>query len=686
MELTLSLFVFLFGVLTWIPFLNGVYGQDQVAQLYVVDRSKKGDYVFYKDSPVAAIGHYFHTILMLSFFNKYNSKAFYWIMCIYCSISTVILFWIISILFGLLSATIGSILFSIYIVSPRLDGNWAPFEQLLPLPLFGSILCILFFNDNNSTLYIFLGGILFGYSVLIKQIAVVYLPGFLIMVMSTGFMFSHLLTFLSGFFIANLIPALFYLFRHNAFLEYFISNWLFLIPSAINPKKYNKFYPKHMVRGEIDSQFIKQRISHNSLSLLPLIFLSIIGIIIVFKINFSFFIFGLFVCFFSSIITIFMRKTFFPHYWLNTVPWLVIFSCFGMSEIIKGSILSSPFSAVTLSSLLSVALLFSYAIYVDKNYYVLSKDPYQFLRKVWGEEMVKKYKIEKKIGEYIKETTNHNDKILLCNWAPHILFYSDRTNFTPETCLYTEDFLELYSKEKPSYYDYINTIFKFKIINNLKKRKNIFKEGYPEIIVFGNGTINIDGFEDLTGMNYSLDENLEGYPLFRADLELTELLALFRESNSDNIQKEYCTNLQELIGNNNSTEAFSLIKKYLKTDPSNESYLLLLADCLINIGKHKLLFNFIKKIIEKHLILYNCKLSLLNKVGESLFVQNKYDDAEKTFQNVLKLDSKNITALNNLGVILHNQNKKSEAINNFQKVLELDPNNKDAIANLSTIC
>ena len=87
MDLLLSFSVFLFAILPWLPFLNGVYGHDIVSAIYSLDKNKKGEIILYKDTVNASIGHFFHIMFLLKFWDKYNAKAFYTIMCVYCAIS-----------------------------------------------------------------------------------------------------------------------------------------------------------------------------------------------------------------------------------------------------------------------------------------------------------------------------------------------------------------------------------------------------------------------------------------------------------------------------------------------------------------------------------------------------------------------------------------------------------------------
>ena len=141
----------------------------------------------------------------------------------------------------------------------------------------------------------------------------------------------------------------------------------------------------------------------------------------------------------------------------------------------------------------------------------------------------------------------------------------------------------------------------------------------------------------------------------------------------------------EMINTKDLDGALKTLKGTLESEPSNEEYLTLFGDLLIDMGKHKLLFNFVKRLVENNLVRDETKLKLMNKVGESFSHQNRFSDAVNAFQNVLQFEPNNVTALNNLGFVHFNQNRKREAIEYFNRALEIDPNNDDVIGNLEAM-
>ncbi|GJQ59902.1 MAG: hypothetical protein SCALA701_27030 [Candidatus Scalindua sp.] len=373
------------------------------------------------------------------------------------------------------------------------------------------------------------------------------------------------------------------------------------------------------------------------------------------------------------------------------VPWLAIFAGIGLSEIIQSSFRVGHPTLFTLIGIPVVILLFIDAVRVDKKYYTLSKDPYQFLRKVYGQGLVNGYKLWSEIGRYIKRTTKEDDKILICGWAPHILLYSDRTHFTIENNLYTEDYLDIYNQENPTYLEFLNRIYKFKSFKIIKQRENVFHNGYPEIIVFAEGKADIDGFEKLTGIKYSFEISICGLmPIFRADLELTELMACFEKPKNRSIQKREGRDptkdkFLDSADPQDWDTALEISKQLLVTDPYKIEHLLTLGECLIGSGNYKLLFRFYNRLIDKKLVSIGTRLELLGKLGEAYCYQDKFKEAEETFKDILKLKPDNPTVLNNLGFVYSRQGNNGKASICFRKALELDPYNEDATANLEQI-
>ncbi len=684
MEYYLSISVFVFGIITWIPLINGVLGHDVASVVTWVDHCRKEKEHIYYGTPTVSIGHLFHLMVLVKFFGKYNAKAFYSIMCFICSVGSVAIFHVINHEAGLFPAVLGSMLFSAYIASPRLEGNYGPFEQLLPLPLFASILCCFCSFSTGSLLLIILSGMLYGYAILIKQTAVLYLPGFYFIVTGTGHSVHSQLLFLSGCIATNVIPMLYYWIRHKAFWKYFATVWLFQLPSALNPKKYNKLYDDSYTQGEKDKSVRNKVMIQISKTLTLLFFLSAIGIFSAFVSSFSLLHLGFLLCLIPSVVMIFLRKTYFAHYWLNMIPWLAFFAGIGIKSIYTDTsvngFLNSTFFAFTIATI----FLLVYAFFSDKCFYVLSKDPYQFLRKIFGEDTVNHYKRNAVIGKYIEETTEPNDRILICGNHPHVLYHSNRAHFTANAALRLEEYINLYSHENPSRFDMLSDIFKIKID---AKYENEFHNGYPELIALENNE-DFAPLEELTGVKYTIDDNTNLCRIFRADPELTEIMKPYdtETSNQETSDKKIdLQNLITLVEKGEWHESLQILKQSIILDPYNTEYILLLGDSLIMTGNNKSLISFYKRLIKKDKFTSDFKLQLMKKIGESLCHLEKHKEAEEYYQLILKYNNTDTETLNNLGVIYFNQNKIQEAKDKFTKVLNLEPDNVDAINNLEAI-
>ena len=688
MVYVISIAIFVSGIITWIPFLNTPYGQDQSATAYLADQVLKKRITFFKDKVVYTIGHFLHVIAVQYFFGKEN-KYFNRFMCLWCSLSAYIVYWIVYDLFGLTAAIIAGILFAFYIVNPRTDGNFGPFETILALPLLLSILCILYACKTENYALFALSGIFFGYAILVKQTAILYLPGYLLMAAGKNINFASLLFFGGGLVFSNLIPLIYY-WRKGAFWEYLACNWLMMIPSAVNSGKYNKYYPRTLVKSEKKGKTKNDFIVRNSLSLAPMMFYAAITLFsLIVNHTISLFHLGVFFCLSASIIMIFMRGTFFPHYWLYMVPWLVITASYSISETI--SLMTANLDTLSLCRITILLALFVFVVCVDYKYYIPLKDPYGFIRKFYGDMIVKRNYIDpKRIAKYIAHTTNPEDKILVCGHTPDIILYSDRSSFCPDICLDAEDYIEIYSKSNPTLLGFLNSLYKFKNFKIIKQRENIFKSGFPEIIVFSDGKGSIKDFEKLTGIYYSKDEQMGEYPLYRADRELTELMSFFENTKNRSIQKtkERNSNEKEFSDNpdpQNWDSALEISKQLLAKDPNKIEHLLTLGECLIGSGNYKLLFRFYNILIEKKLVSITSRLELLAKLGEAYCHQDKFKEAEEIFSKILKLTPDKPAVLNNLGYVYSRQGNNEEASLCFQKALELDPDNEDAIVNLEQI-
>ena len=74
-------------------------------------------------------------------------------------------------------------------------------------------------------------------------------------------------------------------------------------------------------------------------------------------------------------------------------------------------------------------------------------------------------------------------------------------------------------------------------------------------------------------------------------------------------------------------------------------------------------------------------ISDLIQKGNAMLNASKYEEAQVSFDQVLKINSTSVDALNGKGLILNQLGKYEEAISWFDKTLEIDPNFVDALNN-----
>ena len=88
-----------------------------------------------------------------------------------------------------------------------------------------------------------------------------------------------------------------------------------------------------------------------------------------------------------------------------------------------------------------------------------------------------------------------------------------------------------------------------------------------------------------------------------------------------------------------------------------------------------------------HLLLRKAprNLAALQLLGNIFFKQKKYDEAEKTFQNIIRLDSPRSINYNNLGQALAMQGKYIDSIRELKKAAVLSPDMPQPLLNLAEI-
>lgn len=72
-------------------------------------------------------------------------------------------------------------------------------------------------------------------------------------------------------------------------------------------------------------------------------------------------------------------------------------------------------------------------------------------------------------------------------------------------------------------------------------------------------------------------------------------------------------------------------------------------------------------------------------LGKQYFLESRFDEAVRSYQDLLEQDPRNASAYYNLAVAFLAQKKTEQAKQAFQKVLEFDPNNEAAQKELAKL-
>ena len=109
-----------------------------------------------------------------------------------------------------------------------------------------------------------------------------------------------------------------------------------------------------------------------------------------------------------------------------------------------------------------------------------------------------------------------------------------------------------------------------------------------------------------------------------------------------------------------------------------------IAEKLLESFNEKLYFDVIKRISELR-IEYPYSIFLLNFLGITYNELNKYDEAIKCFNDLLKIDKNFADAYFNLGIIYKKIKEEKKSILNYNKCIKINPKKFEAYNNLGNI-
>jgi len=309
--------------------------------------------------------------------------------------------------------------FGILSLGPQVSGFTTQSEHLITFFSSAGLLILVMYFENPKRFFPFFAGVLFGFSLMIKQSAIFFVL-FSIIFMVFYFIFkkpiqwkifiSYFLAYFMG--LGSIIGAAFLLVWFQGSFGEFLY-WVIEFP-----KTYVSYVP--FLNGVQNFKYFGQRVIDGYL------LVWMIGLMGLFLMGFSKleghkkYLIGFYA--FFSFLTIFPGFRFYGHYWLQFIPSLsllvgvAIFS-FKQLTTVKGN------RAVSNLIVIGIFMLVLIPVFVKEKDYYFSPDYNKILRDVYD---VNPFPEAKVIGDYIKERTNEKDQIALIGSEPQIYYYTNR--------------------------------------------------------------------------------------------------------------------------------------------------------------------------------------------------------------------------------------------------------------------
>lgn len=322
---------------------------------------------------------------------------------------------------NLIISSLSSFLFLLYLSSPKSFSRLTYGEINIILPLNISYVLLIWGIDNESSLIIFLAGILLG---LAYQIKIVVLPHLFFQLLILLFCcFNQSLYFLSGFIVLNLLPLLFIRGSYPAksYFYWMFNGYIFMLIKEKVKKLFNK---KKTNNGENDETYVALRReslrkdlfmnfkkTFNNLRSFTYLYL-ILSIVFLVKIPFELKYFLLLIVLVINFFILFVQKTFYtPKFILILYP-LTIMASYGVYKIFQ-------------SDLVAIIFLVLILIYFLSDIFF---DLYKQLKgiEILGKPEFERFTIVKKAGNIIKTIVKEGESFYCWGRFPSLYLYADR--------------------------------------------------------------------------------------------------------------------------------------------------------------------------------------------------------------------------------------------------------------------
>ncbi|MBT6052753.1 MAG: tetratricopeptide repeat protein [Candidatus Scalindua sp.] len=315
----------------------------------------------------------------------------------------------------------------------------------------------------------------------------------------------------------------------------------------------------------------------------------------------------------------------------------------------------------------------------------------------------KLYRLCEKVGKYIQDNSNENEKLFVWGDQPTIYLYSKRE-------IFDMNHIFIYAHNK-------KIVDEIKLLNNLRNKP-------PELLIFYNSKVidswNIKRLQESIGIPYNhlksfkiaddrhkSSKNPQGicfnFPLYRRNDKIyREILidrAINAEVNNDiNQARKHLKKALEFspdsfeasfrLARLDDVDSRKMQRNYIESrkeqtsDPVNNSILLRL---LSEINTEEANFDSSMENLEKALALNPDDFRIYNALGELYFSMGKIEDASKSFNRAIGLNAYSVDTYNNIGVILSQEGKRHDAAKCFQKALLIMPDHQDAHKNMEDL-
>ena len=613
-------------------------------------------------------------------------------------------------------------LFMLIMILPNSKFFMTYAEVFIHLPINLSLSMGIIANQTgNLTIYI-LAGILSAWATQMKIIAlVIFLPLFSIMINSSNILLA-ITFYLSGFLILYMLPFLFPKNQNKIFVKrYFeivIVSKFALINTVVKStfKKFlffkkicNKIFSKLSNSTISESSYVKDKFSKNKSSLkkefhnfmLPVLKINYFIIllagsqIINLFFNFDIYSFYLLLFFISMIISQQVQKSYYPGHFNQIWSPIIILAAKTLFEIYN--------SIEEISSILLFVLLF-----LIIEIYKMSKIIFNGIKKenriLLGNDsrnLSLYMHAAKDIGEYIKNSSDKNDKVLAWGNMPTVNIYAKRELYMEKTHIYNGNnglldpseniffFMVYHPPEWIVFVNLINVKNKWNYIKNIEERIKI-----PYIL---KKTITLK------------DKNkyITHFPIYRRDDKIFReiLIDFFRHYKKTNYSckrpvlkglKTYSKNkitpwfgksleMDITLKNNKLTiKVISFLDLILKLDNNDIEAIILKEFYVQKIIDNKKKREIIKNKISESLSKIN-RSRILRMIAEIEYEEKNLDEAEQKFKEALELNDSDFRIYNSLGEIEYDRVNVQEAFNYFNKAFEINKYSAEVYNNLAVM-